>query len=207
MGRGLTWVGRVFGVPNPWCHRKKSQQDNHSSFRHHCQSTWVHIDMNISLMNTAQQGNNKPNSQANIGCSTALRSIEASSLPSTGACAGVAWIRSRTVRVVCRWGSDRGCGRGYEVPVMSWCIIVVFNYFLSWQFSGSFQMLGFQDPSVGNTAHWVGLQVWGNSLAPDFCSCLMIDTKFILLKGNINRAGCLLRTLGSEPGEYSIAQR
>ena len=60
----------------------------------------------------------QPNSQANVGRSTALRCIEASSLPSTGACAGVAWVRSRTVRVVCRWGSDRGCGRGYEVPVM-----------------------------------------------------------------------------------------
>ena len=38
---------------------------------------------------------------------------------------------------------------------------------------------------------------------------VMINTRFFLLEGNIilNRAGCLLGTLGSEPGEYSIAQR
>ena len=37
---------------------------------------------------------------------------------------------------------------------------------------------------------------------------VMINITFFLLKKNIipNRAGCLLRTLGSEPGGYSIAQ-
>ena len=158
-------------------------------------------------MDTAQQGNNKLYSQANVGRSTALRCIEASSLPSTGACARVAWIRSGTVRVVCRWGSDRGCGRGYEVPIMIKCIIDVLIISFPDSFRAALECWDFR------TCRWairLTELVFGCETTAWLLIFVhvMINITFFLLKKNIipNRAGCLLRTLGSEPGGYSIAQ-
>ena len=123
----ITWGGKVLGAQSHLRHKRPFPQGNHSFSHRHCRSTWVHTCKSnptyADLRSIVEQ--DQLNSQANVGRSTALRCIEASSLPSTSARAGVAWVRSGTVRVVCRWGSDRGCGRGYEVPVMSRCIIDV----------------------------------------------------------------------------------